>query len=153
TALYRAHVTGRDAELAPLPQRYSDIVHRQQGRLEEAALEAQAAYWRDRMSPLPPVLELPTDHRRPAFQTFNGSVESFRVPAMVVERLARLNRERGVTLFMTLLAAFDVLLYRYTGITDVAVGVPIANRMDVEAEAVIGLFANMLVLRTDLSGN
>jgi amino acid adenylation domain-containing protein len=152
TAAYAAHITGGTA-LIPPPARYADIVRRQQERLTGPALEAQAAYWRARLNPPPPVLELPTDRPRPPIQTFNGAVESFVIPNALAEKLRRLGREHGVTLFMTLLAAFDVLLHRYTGLDDIAVGVPIANRTTIETEGVIGLFANSLVLRTDLTGD
>jgi amino acid adenylation domain-containing protein len=151
--LYHAHVTGGGGELAPLPLRYAEMVRRQRRRLVGAALEAHATYWRTRLSPPPPVLELPADYPRPAIQTFNGAVEPFHVPPIVVDKLRRLSREHGLTLFMTLLAAFDVILHRYTGLTDVAVGTPIANRTEIEAEAMIGLFANTLVLRADLGGD
>jgi amino acid adenylation domain-containing protein len=152
TSLYGAYAAGRPNSGVPLP-RYADVVRRQQQRLAGPTYEAQAAYWRERLSPPPPVLELPTDRPRPAVQTFDGSVESFVIPPALAESLRRFGREHGVTLFMTLLAAFDALLHRYTGVDDIAVGAPIANRTDVETEGLIGLFANTLVLRTDLSGD
>ncbi len=150
TALYAAYATGGQAP-GPSPARYADVVRRQRQRLSGPAYEAQAAYWRERLSPPPPVLELPTARPRPAVQTFDGSVETLVIPPPLAESLRRLGREHGVTLFMTLLATFGILLHRYTGLDDIAVGTPIANRMDVETEGMIGLFANTLVLRTDLS--
>ena len=150
TGLYAAAVAG-NREIGPPPPRYADLVRRQRQRLTGAAYEAQAAYWRDRLTPPPPVLELPADHPRPTIQTFDGAIESFVMPAAVADGLRRLGREQGVTLFMILLAALDVLLHRYTGLDDIAVGTPIANRTDVQSEAVVGLFANTLVLRTDMS--
>jgi amino acid adenylation domain-containing protein len=152
TALYAAYATG-GPEIGPPPPRYADLVRRQRLRLTGAVHDAQAAYWRDRLTPPPPVLELPADHPRPTIQTFNGAVESFIIPPAVADALRRLARGQGVTLFMILLAALDVLLHRYTGLDDIAVGSPIANRTDVEAEGVVGLFANTLVLRTDLRGD
>ena len=152
TRLYAANASG-GRDLAPPPPRYADLVRRQRQRLTGAAYEAQAAYWRARLTPPPPVLELPADLPRPAIQTFNGAIEIFVMPPAVVDALRRLGREQGVTLFMILLAAVDVLLHRYTGLDDVAVGTPIANRTDVESEGVVGLFANTLVLRTDVSGD
>ena len=152
TVLYRVYVEG-GRDLGPPPARYADVVRRQRERLSGPTLEAQAAYWRERLSPPPPVLELPTDRPRPAIQTFDGAVETLMIPPALVESLQRLGHEHGVTLFMTLLAAFDALLHRYTGVDDIAVGTPIANRTNVETEGVIGLFANTLVLRTDLSGD
>src|SRR3984893_4986019 len=151
TALYSAYATGA-AEPPPPPVRYADIVRRQRERLRGPAYEAQAAYWRERFTPPPPVLELPGDRPRPAVQTFDGSVETLEIPTAFVESLRAFGRAQGVTLFMVMLAALDVLLHRYTGVDDIAVGTPIANRTDVATEQVIGLFANTLVLRTDLSG-
>jgi amino acid adenylation domain-containing protein len=152
TGLYAASVAG-NREIGPPPPRYADLVRRQRQRMTGAAYEAQAAYWRDRLTPPPPVLELPADRPRPPIQTFDGAVEAFLLPAAVSDALRRLGHEQGVTLFMILLAALDVLLHRYTGLDDIAVGTPIANRTDVQTEAVVGLFANTLVLRTDLSGD
>ncbi|MCI0558072.1 MAG: condensation domain-containing protein, partial [Nitrososphaera sp.] len=101
----------------------------------------------------PLLLELPTDRPRPAVQTFRGATHSFALPQAVSEALKRLSQREGVTLFMTLLAAFKVLLYRYTGQRDILVGTPIANRNRTEIEGLIGFFVNTLVLRTNLSGN
>ena len=151
TVLYSAYATGA-TEPPPPPVRYADIVRRQRERLRGPAYEAQAAYWRDRFTPAPPVLELPGDRPRPVVQTFDGSVETLEIPASLVESLTAFGRAEGVTLFMVMLAALDVLLHRYTGVDDIAVGTPFANRTDVTTEQVIGLFANTLVLRTDLSG-
>ena len=152
TDLYAAAV-GASPAVGPPPSRYADLMRRQRQRLTGATYDAQAAYWRDRLTPPPPVLELPADHPRPTIQTFDGAIEAFVLPPVLAEALYRLGREQGVTLFMILLAALDVLLHRYTGLDDIAVGTPIANRTDVEAEKVVGLFTNTLVLRTDLSGD
>jgi amino acid adenylation domain-containing protein len=151
TALYSAYVTGAAAPPPP-PVRYADLVHRQRERLRGPAYEAQAAYWRERFTPPPPVLELPSDRPRPPVQTFDGSVETLEIPTALVETLRALGRTHGVTLFMVMLGALDVLLHRYTGLDDIVIGTPIANRTEVATEQVIGLFANTLVLRTDLSG-
>jgi amino acid adenylation domain-containing protein len=153
TEHYKAYVGGHESPLPPLSLRYVKIARRQREWLGSAAFVAQSQYWKDRLTPAPPVLELPADFPRPALQTFNGAVESFLLPSAVVDRLQRLSREHGVTLFMTLFAAFAVILHRYTGLTDIAVGVPIANRTDVDREAVIGLLVNTLVLRADLAGD
>src|SRR5690349_18746447 len=152
TDLYAAAV-GASPEIGPPPARYTDLMRRQRQRLTGTTYDAQAAYWRDRFTPPPPVLELPGDHPRPTIQTFDGAIEAFVLPSSLAGALHRLGREQGVTLFMILLAALDVLLHRYTGLDDIAVGTPIANRTDVEAEKVVGLFANTLVLRADLSGD
>ena len=152
TGLYAAAVAG-NREIGPPPPRYADLVRRQRQRLTGAAYEAQATYWRDRLTPPPPVLELPADRPRPTIQTFDGAIEAFLMSPAAADALRRLGREQGVTLFMILLAALDVLLHRYTGLDDIAVGTPIANRTDVQTEEVVGLFANTLVLRTDMSGD
>ncbi len=152
TGLYSAYAIGT-AEPPPPSIRYADIVRRQRERLRGPAYEAQAAYWRERFTPPPPVLELPGDRPRPPVQTFDGAAETLEIPTALVEALTAFGRAQGVTLFMVMLAALDVLLHRYTGVDDIAVGTPFANRTDVTTERVIGLFANTLVLRTDLSGD
>ena len=153
TSLYAMRVAGGSAELPPLAARYGEIAARQRARLVGPAGVKDAAYWRERMTPLPPLVELPTDRPRPALQGYDGAVEERLLPAPMMAALRRTDARNGSTPFMTLLAAFNVLLHRYTGLTDIAVGSPIANRTDLEAEAVIGLLANTLVLRTDLSGD
>jgi amino acid adenylation domain-containing protein len=151
-AFYEMHVAGRSSPLsAPLP--YAEIVRRQRERVQGPLLQRLERYWTGRLTPPPPVLELPADHARPAVQTFNGDFVTFTVDPGLTGRLQRLSREHDATLFMTLFAAFGVLLSRYTGVTDIAMGVPIANRKDLEEEAVIGLMMNTLVLRLDLSGD
>ena len=114
TDLYAAAV-GASPAVGPPPSRYADLMRRQRQRLTGATYDAQAAYWRDRLTPPPPVLELPADHPRPTIQTFDGAIEAFVLPPVLAEALYRLGREQGVTLFMILLAALDVLLHRYTG--------------------------------------
>jgi non-ribosomal peptide synthetase component F len=99
------------------------------------------------------LLELPTDRPRPAVQTTGGAVARFRIPPDLADKLVKLGHQAGVTLFMTLLAAFKTLLYRYTGQTDIVVGSPIANRTRTEMEGLVGFFVNTLVLRTHLEGN
>src|SRR6185503_9052363 len=101
----------------------------------------------------PPVLELPADRPRPAVQSFKGGRESFVLPQNLTQGLKAFSRGEGATLYMTLLAAFQTLLYRYTGQEDVSVGTPIAGRNRAEAESLIGFFVNTLVMRTDLSGD
>jgi non-ribosomal peptide synthetase component F len=111
------------------------------------------SYWREQLMGAPPVLELPMDRPRPAFQTFNGSVLSFGLPVELTEELMALSRREGVTLFMTLFATFLILLQRYTGQEDVVVGTSIANRNQIETESMLGCFFNQLALRVNLSGN
>ncbi|GAB1537596.1 hypothetical protein NUACC21_02410 [Scytonema sp. NUACC21] len=116
-------------------------------------LTKQLAYWKEKLEGAPALLELPTDRPRPPIQTYRGAIEKFALSKELSSALAALSQRQGVTLFMTLLAAFQILLYRYTNQTDICVGTPIANRNGKEIEGLIGLFANTLVLRSDLSGN
>ncbi len=152
-ALYPAYVRGQASPLAPLPIQYADYALWQRSYLSGATLEELLGYWRQQLAGMPMVLEVPTDRRRPAVQRFRGAWRHFEVDAAVSEALQALARQAGVTLFMTLLAAFKVLLYRYTGQDDVVVGTPIANRTRREIEGLIGFFVNTLVLRTPLGGD
>ena len=115
-------------------------------------LERQLDYWRKQLAGAPPLLELPTDRPRPATQTNHGSYRPVSLPPALVRRVRELSRREGVTPFMTLLAAFQTLLSRYSGQDDISVGTPIAGRGRVEVEGLVGLFVNTLVMRTDLSG-
>ncbi|WP_225830732.1 non-ribosomal peptide synthetase [Streptomyces sp. NK08204] len=136
----------------PLPVQYADYAVWQRAWLSGAPLERQLAYWRDRLDGLEP-LELPTDHPRPAERGGRGEVVRFSVPAEVAARARAVSAENGTSLFMTLLAVFQLLLARYSGQRDIAVGTPIAGRNHAETEDLIGCFVNTLVLRTDLSGD
>jgi amino acid adenylation domain-containing protein len=155
-ALYAAEIGSGDGDRAPaldeLPIQYADYASWQRKRFREGVLEPQLAYWRGRLADGPPLLELPGDRTRPARPSFRGRGRPVRLPAALAAQLRTLSRREGVTLFMTLLAAFDTLLYRWTGQDDVVVGAPIANRRRRELEGLVGFFVNMLVLRTDLSG-
>ncbi|MEV2278195.1 condensation domain-containing protein, partial [Nocardiopsis sp. NPDC049922] len=121
--------------------------------LEGGVREELLAYWRERLSGAPPVLELPTDRPRPAVQSHLGAHEATVVPGEVLEGLHKLCEREEVTVFMVLLAAFKVLLARYSGQSDVVVGTPVANRNRVEVEPLIGFFVNTLVFRTDVGGD
>jgi amino acid adenylation domain-containing protein len=151
-ALYEAHVTGQPSPLLPLPIQYSDFARWQRDRLHKEALESQRTYWKRQLAGLQ-TLQLPTDRPRPTRQTFRGALESRLLPGKLSEQVKELSRQEGVTPFMLLLAAFQVLLSRYTGQDDIAVGTPIANRTRKEVEGLIGFFANTLVMRSDASGN
>jgi amino acid adenylation domain-containing protein/non-ribosomal peptide synthase protein (TIGR01720 family) len=151
-ALYTAHATRIPANLPDLPIQYVDFAHWQRQYLQGDALENQLAYWRQKLAGSPPVLDLPTDHHRPPVQTYRGVTQTFTLPTAVEQSLRVLSQREDVTLFMTLLAVFKVLLYRYTNQTDISVGSPMTNRTRVELEGLIGFFVNTLVLRTDLSG-
>ncbi|MEO8062857.1 MAG: amino acid adenylation domain-containing protein, partial [Pseudomonadota bacterium] len=152
-SLYQAFSKGESSPLAPLPIQYADYALWQRNWLQGAVLERQMSYWREQLKDLPPLLTLPTDRPRPAEQTFRGSTERFVLPLELSGKLHALSRAQGVTLYMTLLSAFAVLLSRYSGQQDVAVGTPIANRTRRETEAVVGFFTNTLVMRHDLSGD
>jgi len=150
--LYSACLTGKPCQLPPLLVQYSDYSMWQREWLHGAALENQVNYWRRKLQGIRP-LNMPTDRPRPAIQTFRGGIETFTLPNAATNRLRDLTRTEGSTLFMTLLAAFKVLLAWHSGQTDIAVGAGIANRGRSELEPLIGFFVNTLVLRTDLAGN
>ncbi|HEY9604551.1 MAG TPA: amino acid adenylation domain-containing protein [Allocoleopsis sp.] len=149
---YTAFVEGRSPELPPLPIQYTDFAGWQRNWLQGEVLEKQLAYWRRQLQDLP-VLHLPSDRPRPTVQTYRGATYPLQISPALAQALAILSQQSGVSLFMTLLAAFQTLLYRYTGQEDIAIGSPIANRHRSEVEGLIGFFVNSLVMRSDLSGN
>jgi amino acid adenylation domain-containing protein len=151
-ALYEQFSRSQPASIPELPIQYADYAAWQRDWLGEA-LDEKLAYWKKQLGGSLPVLELPTDRPRPAIQTYRGGRHFVSLPKALTEALRTLSREEGVTLFVTLLAAYQTLLHRYTGQHDLIVGSPIAGRNRSELEALIGLFVNSLVLRTDLSGN
>jgi amino acid adenylation domain-containing protein len=151
--LYEAHLAGVPAALPDLPIQYADYAVWQREWLQGQRLERELTYWRERLRGAPPVLELPTDRPRPPVQTFRGAKQSLLLPGGLGHGLRALSRSEGSTLFMTLLAAFQTLLARYTGRDDIVVGSPIAGRTRTETEGLIGFFVNTLALRTDLSGD
>ena len=153
SVLYRAFMNGHPSPLVDLPIQYGDFAKWQGEWLQGEVLERQLSYWKGQLEGIPAVLNLPTDHPRPAVQSFRGRTQSIELSKGLTEGLKGLSRKEGVTLFMVLLAAFQTLLYRYTGQGDVVVGSPIANRNRSEIEGLIGFFVNTLVLRSDLSGN
>ncbi|HEU4507719.1 MAG TPA: amino acid adenylation domain-containing protein, partial [Pyrinomonadaceae bacterium] len=152
TTLYDAYAKGEPSPLPELQIQYADYAHWQREWLQGEVLEKQLNYWKQQMDGAPAVLELPTDYPRPAVQTFNGANQSLTLPAELTTGLKALTQHEGVTLFMTLLAAFQTLLWRYSGQEDIVVSTGIANRNRAETEPLIGFFVNTLVLRTDLSG-
>jgi len=153
TALYQSFSAGRPSPLQELPIQYADYALWQREWLQGETLEQHLAYWRRQLAGAPAVLELPTDRPRPAVQSFRGEKQSVLLSKALSEGLKALSQHEGVTLFMTLLAAFNALLARYCGQEDILVGSPIAGRTRVEAERLIGFFVNTLVLRTDLAGD
>jgi amino acid adenylation domain-containing protein/non-ribosomal peptide synthase protein (TIGR01720 family) len=150
SSFYTAFLQQLPPPLSPLPIQYADfsIWQRSQSHL----LEHQLAYWQTQLQNAP-IVELPTDRPRPAIRTLQGATLSFYLPPSLTAALQKLSQQSGCTLFMTLLAAFKVVLHRYTGSTDLIVGTAIANRNRAEIEGLIGFFINALALRTDLSGN
>ncbi|HWP42477.1 MAG TPA: amino acid adenylation domain-containing protein [Blastocatellia bacterium] len=148
---YNAYSRGAEPVLPELTVQYVDHAVWQRQYLESGRLEAQLEYWKQQLAGAPLVMDLATDRARPAVQSLRGSGQGFALSKGLSEALSALSLQAGVTLFMTLLAAFKVLLYRYTGQPDLLVGTPVAGRNRVELEGLIGFFVNMLVLRTDLS--
>jgi amino acid adenylation domain-containing protein len=152
SVLYAAFSTGAASPLPELPIQYADFAVWQRQWLQGEELVAQLAYWRKQLADLP-ALNLPTDRPRPSVQSFQGAHHPITLSKELSEELRAFSQRQGVTLFMTMLAAFQVVLHRYSGQDDVVVGTYIANRNRAEIEGLIGFFVNTLVLRTDLSGN
>ena len=151
TLLYEAYVAGRPSPLPELPIQYADFSVWQRAALQGDRLASQLAFWRRQLDGAA-ALDLPTK-ARPFTASGRGAEESLVLSARQEAALENLSRREGVTLFMTLLAAFDVLLARYARQTDIVVGVPVANRTQPQLEPLVGFFVNMLVMRSDLSGN
>jgi len=152
-ALYPAFHEGRSSPLPGLPIQYADFALWEQQWLASEWLERQVNHWKRRLGDVPPVLEFPTDHPRAVDEAYRGAVAHLDLPAEVMAPLRELGRAEGCTLFMTLLAAFQTLLFRYTGQDDVTVGSFASRRTRPGLEGLIGCFVNHLVLRTDLSGD
>jgi amino acid adenylation domain-containing protein len=148
TTLYEAFHSGRKVSLEPLPIQYADFALWQRRLMDDEALDRHLQYWREQLSGIPDVLNLPTDHPRGTRQSFAGELCRFKFPAELVDALQRLGNSKRSTLYMTLLAAFAVLLHRYSGQDDIVLGTPIANRQDHQLEGLIGYFVNALVMRT-----
>jgi amino acid adenylation domain-containing protein len=152
-ALYEAFTRRQPSPLAELSLQYANFAAWQRQWLQGAALDRQLFYWTQQLAGAPPLINLPTDHPRPPAQNFDGARHVFTLPAALSEAIMTLSQQVGATPFMTLLAAFKVLLYHYTRQDDLVVGTPIANRTRPEIEGLIGFFVNTLVLRTRLAGN
>jgi hypothetical protein len=151
--LYEAFANGRPASLPELPIQYADFADWQRQRAQSGEMSDGLAYWTRQLAGAPAALELPTDLPRPAIQTFNGEQLSFQLPRRMSDALKALSRREGTTLFMTLLAAFQIVLHRYTDEDDLVIGTVTTSRKRSEFEALLGFFLNTLVLRTDISGN
>lgn len=152
-ALYNAALAGRRAELPVLPVQYADYAIWQRAWLSGGELERQESYWRKQLADAPPLLDLPLDHARPPVQRYRGAWVSDALPLALLQQLRELAARENATLFMVLLAAFKVVLFRHSGREDILVGTPIAGRRRTALEGLIGFFLNTLVLRTDMSGN
>jgi amino acid adenylation domain-containing protein len=152
STLYEGFCKGQPASLPELAIQYTDFAIWQREWFQGEVLQEQVSYWKKKLDGVA-TLDLPTDWPRPKVQTFRGAKQSLTLPKSLGEELRRVSQQSGGTLFMTLLAAFAILLHRYTGQGDVAVGVPIAGRNRTEIEPLIGFFVNTLILRTELSGN
>ncbi|NEO77384.1 amino acid adenylation domain-containing protein [Moorena sp. SIO4G3] len=152
SAIYTATLQEEPSPLPELPIQYADFAVWQRNYLQGETLSSQLNYWKQKLLDLPK-LQLPTDHPRPAVQTFNGAGIPIKIPATLTSKVKQLTQKQGTTLFMTLLAVFKVLLSRYSGQESIAVGTPIANRNRSEIEGLIGFFVNSLVMYTDLGGD
>ncbi|HYP26767.1 MAG TPA: amino acid adenylation domain-containing protein [Blastocatellia bacterium] len=150
--LYEAFLRGEDSPLPELPIQYADYSVWQREWLQGEVLDRQLSYWKQKLGGAPPVLELPTDRPRPAIQTYRGESQSLELGHSLTASLRQLGRQEGVRLFMLMLAAFKVLLYRLSGQRDIAVGTPIAGRNRAEIEGLIGFFVNTLVMRSEIKG-
>src|SRR5215217_498173 len=151
--VYTAVMEGKSSPLPALPIQYADYAAWQRECLSGEVLEDLISYWREQLSGAPPVLELPIDHPRVVAQNYRGALAIGLLKRDVFDPVKRLTRSEGVTLFMTMMAAFAALLSRYSGQEDIVIGVPIAGRTRVETEGLIGFFVNALALRTDVTGD
>jgi hypothetical protein len=150
---YEAIGEGRPSHLPEMPIQYADFAVWQRSYVTGNVLDAQLSYWKERLEGAPDTLELPADFLRPASLSYRGAVERRVCSRNLGDKLSRFSRSENATLYMTLLAAYQALLYRYSGQEDIVVGSPIANRTRSETEGLIGFFVNTILMRTDLSGN
>ena len=151
--LYDAFAKGKPSPLPELSLQYADVAAWQRQSLQGDKLKDLLGYWEEKLAGAPRELQLPTVHRRPPVRTAEGAQEQFVISGALHTKLLNLNRQCGVTLFMILTAAFNVLLHRYSEQEDIVIGTPVAGRLRTEMDKLIGCFINMLILRTDLSGN
>ncbi|MCK5920583.1 MAG: non-ribosomal peptide synthetase, partial [Methylococcales bacterium] len=152
TALYQSRLDNTVSTPSPLAIQYQDYAYWQRQWLSGEILEQQLAYWKQQLQGAPELLELPTDRARPAQQSYRGAAFKSRISRETLDKLNQLSQEQGVTLFMTLLTVFNVLLKRYSGQDDISVGSPIANRHQPGTESQVGFFVNTLVLRSQFEG-
>src|SRR6266699_2558333 len=152
-ARYEVRSNDQPLSLPELPIQYADYAVWQREWLQGEVLAEQLAYWKQQLASVPAVLELPTNRPRPAVPSYRGAMQPFALSKQLTDGLKALSQQEGVTLYMTLVGAFQVLLHRYTGQDDILLGSPVAGRTHAETEDLIGFFINTLVLRSDLSGN
>lgn len=152
-ALYTAGIADQSLSLPPLPFQYADFAIWERRQAESAQLEAQRSYWKTQLCGAPVLLDLPTDHPRPAHLTSAGRTLIHNLPTALCQSIHTLSSQEMTTLFVTLLTAWKVLLFRYTAQNDLVVGTAVAHRSQTDLEPLVGFFANTLALRTDLSGN
>ncbi|HVH14021.1 MAG TPA: amino acid adenylation domain-containing protein [Longimicrobium sp.] len=150
---YGAFRDGRDPSLPTLPLQYADYAGEQRHRLRGPVLERELDFWRERLAGAPALLDLPLDHPRPARQSFRGATERISLPLALLQRLRDVGRGERAPAYMVLLAAFELLLARYTGTTDLVVGTLVAGRSRKELEGLVGFLVNTVALRSDLSGD
>jgi amino acid adenylation domain-containing protein len=150
--LYRAYNQSEPSPLKELPIQFTDYVYWHHEWMQSPLYHTQLDYWKEKLTGAPPVLELPFDFPRPAAPSGRGTLQPFSLTSGSLQQLNTLAQKEDVTLFMFLLTAFNILLYRYSGKEDILIGTPTAGRQWVEVEPLIGLFLNTLVIRTDLSG-
>ncbi|AFY93667.1 non-ribosomal peptide synthetase [Chamaesiphon minutus] len=153
SAIYAAFASGKPSPLSALPVQYADFAIWQRQYLQGQMLAEDLAYWQQKLHQAPDLLPLPSDRSRPSVQSFTGKTLSFTIPKPLTKSISALSQQTGCTTFVTLLAALQTLLFRYSGQEDILVGAPIANRQQPELENLIGCFINTLVFRSDLSGN
>jgi|AGSF01.1.fsa_nt_gi non-ribosomal peptide synthase domain TIGR01720/amino acid adenylation domain len=150
---YQSFLSKTPVNLPQLPIQYADFAVWQRQWLQGEILENQLNYWQKQLADAPPLLELPTDQPRPSIPTFQGHTLNFQIDPDLTDKLKTLSQRSGVTLFMTLLATFTTLLFRYSHQEDILIGTPVANRNRQEIEPLMGFFVNTLVMRNSLQGN
>ncbi len=152
TELYKAYSEKRAAQLAPLDIQFADFAIWQRQYLQGDVLNKRIDYWKKKLEEVS-ALQLPTDNRRPIIQTSKGTSTDFKIDVLLSTQLKQLSQKQGVTLFITLLSAFKVLLHRYSNQEDICVGTSIADRPQREVERLIGFFVNTLALRSEINSN
>jgi len=153
STLYKAYMSNQDSPLASPPMQYAEFTRLQKQLVESVTGQQQLAYWRQKLDGAPPMLELPTVHQRPAVQGYRGEACVKVLPAELVKRVKQFGGEQGASFFMTMLTAFYMLLWRYSSQTDIVIGSPMAGRNSVEFEDMIGMFINILPIRTHVEGS